>query len=292
LNALRFLLITAADSSEGSQENLAALAASVERQGIAADHVIVLRGGGPCALPGSETVTVHALAAPLDTALSTARNIALEHARREGLLARADVVGFPDDDCAYPDGLLPSVSRMISEGDALVAIPYAPSLESVDRRRFPARGRRLSPAGIMRSVSSGGIFLAGSAVRAIGNFDERFGLGAPFGASEDTDYALRILAAGMRGRYRGDGQVVQHPYKASRPSQYYIGNVAVLAKHSRRGGTAVLLLRRLAYGALLAARGTIRPAEYLAALKAAAELLGPAPTRRSARSRRTSAPEW
>ena len=140
----------------------------------------------------------------------------------------------------------------------------------------------------MQSASCAGIFLPGWALRMIGDFDERYGLGAPFGASEDTDYVLRALALGLRCFYHGGVALVRHPYKPQRPAQYYLGNVAVLAKHARGGGTGYLLLRRLGHGALLTLARRISIREYLHAVRTALRLLRvkvadelPAPAARS-----------
>ena len=284
----RFLLITATDASAHSRMSLANLVASVERQAVRGDHIVVLRGERSGALPPSRSLAAHTVQVPLDTPLSHARNLALGYARRRGLLDLAGAVSFPDDDCGYPDGLLERVGELVRGGESIVCVPYAPTPRELDRRRFPATDLPLTPALVMRAASSNNSFFAASAVRATGDFDERYGLGARFGASEDADYILRMLCAGFSGCYRGGDLAVQHPYKPHRPTQYYLGNVAVLAKHAVRGGTAYLLLRRLAYGLRLTAARRIAPRQYVLALMTAAGLV----TGRSARSPRTSAPEW
>jgi hypothetical protein len=161
----------------------------------------------------------------------------------------------------------------------------------VNRRRFPAHDTHVTPKVAMQSASCAGIFLPSWALRMIGDFDERYGLGAPFGASEDTDYVLRALALGLRCFYHGGVALVRHPYKPQRPAQYYLGNVAVLAKHARGGGTGYLLLRRLGHGALLTLARRISIREYLHAVRTASRLLRvkvadelPAPAARSVRT--------
>jgi GT2 family glycosyltransferase len=114
----------------------------------------------------------------------------------------------------------------------------------------------------MRAVSSNNVFLRAEVVRAVGCFDERFGLGASYGAGEDSDYVLRALREGYVGTY-DPLLIVLHPYKAHRPMQYYPGNVAVLARHCRGGGTKVLLARRLASGLLMTARRRLSITDYL-----------------------------
>jgi hypothetical protein len=104
----------------------------------------------------------------------------------------------------------------------------------------------------------------------VGDFDERLGLGARYAASEDSDYAIRALGRGA-GRY-DPGLVVEHPYKAHRPAQYYVGNVAVLAKHAGRGAGFAALLHRLGVGAVWALRGRLPPRALARALRAAGEM--------------------
>jgi glycosyltransferase involved in cell wall biosynthesis len=295
---LRFLLLTSTDTSAAALTRLGGLVASIDAQGMHGDHVVVLRGFGEPELPPCDSMSQHPVWVPFDTSLAAARNLALDYARDHGLMELADVVGFPDDDCRYAGGSLARVAEFIRGGDAVVCVPYAPAPESIDRRRFPASDGPLSPARVMRAASCAGCFFPAWAIGAVGDFDERYGLGARFGASEDTDYVLRVLAAGFSGSYRGGRALVEHPYKSYRSAQYYIGNVAVLAKHAGRGGTAYLLLRRLLYGALLMAGRRISVHDYLRALRATGELVGspppvrlPAATGRSAPSPRTSAPD-
>jgi len=294
----RFLLLTSSDTGPEAMARLTRLLASIDRQGVDGDHVLVLRGPGAPDLPPSR-FRLHTVPVPFETSLALARNVAIRHARDLDLLDRADVVGFPDDDCEYADGSLPQIAHLLGAGEALVGVPYAPTTKAINRRRFPERDRPFTPMLAMQVGSCAGMFLPGWAVNAIGCFDERFGLGAPFGASEDTDYVLRAVASGLSCWYRGRDALVLHPYKTERPAQYYLGNVAALAKHARGGGTGYLLFRRVLQGAALAGVRRMRWRDYFRALRAVAGLLAsdpaaelpPPATYRSAPSPRTSGPE-
>jgi O-antigen/teichoic acid export membrane protein len=267
-----FLCITVTESTPKAATNLEHLVASLDRQGLDIDLVLVVRGGvdsEPAFARGR--VTVHPLNAPRATGLSAARNLALAQARRTGLLDKADIVAFPDDDCRYGDGLLIRVaSQFATSGCEAITGAYGPSARTVDRRRFRLGDASLTPALIMRVGCSATMFMTGSAVRAVGDWDVRFGLGARYGASEDADYAFRLLALGFTGAYRPTDIVVEHPYKANRPAEYYLGNVAVLAKHAR-GGLAIklLLARRLAGGVALVVRSQMPFARLAQAVHAA-----------------------
>jgi hypothetical protein len=271
---MRFLLVTVTDPSPASRANLDALVASVSAQDRDVELVVVLRGGG--AVPDGAAgprVRVHAVEQPLATGLSVARNAALGYAGSAGLLEVADVVGFPDDDCRLVGGLLGRVEARL-DGFGMVAGPYAPAPEAIDWARFPRSELELTPRLCMKSVSSINVFLSVAAVRDVGFFDERLGLGAEYGASEDADYVLRALGAGHRGLWAPDDVLLLHEYKPGRASQYYLGNVAVLAKHAfGRPRTLWLLLRCFAYGGKLLARRAITPRDYARGLAVAARVL-------------------
>jgi GT2 family glycosyltransferase len=261
----RWLLITVSEESAASCAHLGALLASLERQGVAADLVLVMRGCDEAAAEADRgLVRVHPVPSPLKISLSRARNLGLEHGRRLGLLQTCDRIAFPDDDALYRDGLLKHVGALLDGEATIVCGPYAPDRDSLNRRRFPSTRDQLTPRLVMRVASSNSFFSA-KVVRAVGDFDERFGLGARYGASEDSDYVLRVLAGGFGGVYDPDA-LMEHPYKPGRVDEYYRGNVAVLAKHARTGGTALLLARRLATGVLLTAQRRIAATAYLRTL--------------------------
>jgi hypothetical protein len=272
---MRFLLITASDTSAESRANLASLMGSVADQATPADLILVTRGRSDVASPPDDTFTLHSIERPPATTLSESRNFALAYAREHGLLERAAVVGFPDDDCAYPPDLLRRVGCLITNGVDVACGPYAPSRPAIDGRRFPLGARSLTPAFVTRVLSSNNVFFTSEVVRAIGDFDQRFGLGAPLGSAEDADYALRALAAGFTGWYSPQDVFVEHPYKRHRAAQYYLGNVAVLAKHVREDGHLPFsLLHRLGVGARLVWSRELRARDYLQAVAAAVSLLG------------------
>jgi hypothetical protein len=106
-------------------------------------------------------------------------------------------------------------------------------------------------------------------VKLVGDFDERLGLGARYASSEDVDYILRAMREGVPGLYRPSEGFVAHPYRGHHEKAYYVGVVAVLAKHSFGGGTLPLLLRRFVLGAWLTVSGSLPPGEYIRGMRAA-----------------------
>lgn len=276
---MRFLLVCVTDPSPDSRAALEELIRSVEAQDREVELVLVLRGGGAVPAAASPQVRIHPVERPLATGLSVARNAALAFALDNGLLDAVDAVAFPDDDCRFIDGLLARVERRLGDA-ALVAGPYAPAPGAVDWTRFPRAERELTPRLCMKAVSSINVFVAAPAARAVGPFDERLGLGAEYGASEDADYVLRALGAGYRGIWAPDDVLLLHEYKPGRAGRYYLGNVAVLAKHAfGRPRTAWLLARCFAYGVRLLLRRAITPGEYGRGLVVAARMARPAATR-------------
>lgn len=124
----------------------------------------------------------------------------LSGARNHGIsLARADIIGFPDDDCWYePD----AISALVNQWD--LARP-APALlvgcwvEQAQRGGFiSAPAQRLRPQEILsfrgRRASSIALFCDAARLSTLGGFDERFGVGQWFGAAEETDLIMRLAA--------------------------------------------------------------------------------------------------
>jgi glycosyltransferase involved in cell wall biosynthesis len=270
---MRFLLVTVTDASAPSRAHLNALLESLEQQSAATELVLVMRGGGRSPERPAAKIRIHPLERPLVIGLSRARNDALAYAREMGLLGAVDVVAFPDDDCRYPDGLLARVAALIDAETEIVSGPYGPAADEVDHRRFPSEDMPISAALTMRVISSNNVFFAARVVASVGDFDERLGLGARYGAAEDTDYVLRALRLGVKGAYRPREVFVEHRYKPHRPSEYYVGNVAVEAKHALGGGTCLRLARRLASGPLFVLRRRIILRDYARAVWAAVCLL-------------------
>jgi GT2 family glycosyltransferase len=183
--------------------------------------------------------------------LSRARNVGLRE-------VSGDVVGFPDDDCAYPPGLLDRLADRFA-GD--------PGLDGLTGRAEDAEGRSSSswkpdPAvltldNLWNRANAATTFLRRELVHRLGSFDERLGLGSgePWSSGEETDYLVRALAAGGRIVY-DPSVVVLHG-----ASMGYL-----LRKHGYPPRTVARMLVRPVGGALLAlARLDVPRARYYAA---------------------------
>ena len=195
--------------------------------------------------------------------LSRARNLALKH-------VDGDVVGFPDDDCWYPQDLLERVA---------VILEQLPGAAGITGRSIDARGRTTSGYFDKRSGAIGRIgawtrgtsytiFLRRGACQAVGLFDENLGVGSdgPYGAGEDTDYLIRAIDLGLRLEYLDD-LTVFHPDNAwpideqvvRRAWSYGAGMGRVLRKHDYPVLFKTRCLVRPFLGAVLAAAAGDKP---------------------------------
>lgn len=130
--------------------------------------------------------------------LSRARNAALEHATGE-------IIGFPDDDCEYPNTLLESVATLLTEHPEWGGVVGCPVEIGSGRPLggFSQRAQDLDIRNVWSLTSSIGLFLRTTLVRSAGKFDETLGAGADtaWGAAEDREYALRAIDRGFVLRY-------------------------------------------------------------------------------------------
>jgi glycosyltransferase involved in cell wall biosynthesis len=163
--------------------------------------------------------------------LSHARNAALPH-------LRADVVGFPDDDCVYPDDLLERVAARLR-----------PGLDGVTGREpsWTTEATELTRDNLWNRAISFTIFLRRELVERVGDFDERLGL--PSSSGEEIDYLIRALDTGARIEY-DPALVVTHPRKP----------VDLAAVGARDGASIGYILRKHRYPLRLLARMLLRPA--------------------------------
>lgn len=174
--------------------------------------------------------------------LSRARNVGLDR-------VTADIVAFPDDDCAYEQGLLTHV------GGLLAADPNLDGLagRSVDRggRSAPSWKRDaaiLSDKNLWNRAISYTIFLRREVVERVGAFDERLGLGSPepWSSGEEIDYLIRAVRGGARIRY--DPTLTVRHDGTERDTAF------------RDGASIGYLLRKHRYPKRMLARMLVRPA--------------------------------
>ena len=179
----------------------------------------------------------------------------LSRARNRGLQElSADVVAFPDDDCAYAEELLERVARRF-EAEA--------GLDGLSGRSAGAEGRSsaswetdaavLTGDNLWNRVNSGAIFLRRSLVAAVGSFDEQLGLGSgtPWCSGEEIDYAVRAVRGGARIAYDPELTVI-HDERPLSPAE-------LRALGYRDGASVGYILRKHRYPARKRTRMLVRP---------------------------------
>ena len=161
------------------------------------------------------------------------------HARNLGLSrARGAIVGFPDDDCVYPPGVLARVDAAFAADPALHLLtgPAASPDGGLGSGRWRRKGGPITPANVWTSVIEFNLFMRRDTALALGGFDERLGPGTPLGSAEGNDLVLRAVSSGRKAVYDPELRVV-HPDKrmtptaAERARLYGTGLGFVLRRH-------------------------------------------------------------
>lgn len=204
--------------------------------------------------------------------LSAARNLLLSYAISNGMIDSATVVGFPDDDCWYPAGVLESVTHAFATTPKL-------GLWFSKYSSAPVPIAHVSPAGratardVVREVSSNTMFVRGRVLRSVPVFDEALGVGTVNGGGEDTEFALRAYLSSEQSLYV-PAAIIGHRDKSPqlRP-KYYRGGLIALARHARqRPRIGVEFARKLAVGFWLVGTRQLPAASFRTAVSAALKL--------------------
>lgn len=187
--------------------------------------------------------------------LSRARNIGIAHARGE-------LLGFPDDDCWYPQDLLARVDTWFDQHHDFSLLCTAARSEDGSEvgSRWPRRSCPVTRATAFRACVSFGMFLCREAVTHAGGFDENLGLGSGthFQSGEESDLALRVIGQGRAGWFE-KSMWAFHPRKdaatasSSRALTYGAGFGYVLRKHRYSPHIWLYHVARALAGAAMAA---------------------------------------
>ena len=140
--------------------------------------------------------------------LSKARNYAIA-------LASGTYICLTDDDAYYDSNYLATLKKHYEKRPDQIISGYM--WDAVNRRDFIdysniSSGKPLSVREIIRKCPSPAITFPKSAVQKIGGFDEDFGVGAKYGAGEETDFLLRAFWKNFDVVYWPDVKV-QHPHE-------------------------------------------------------------------------------
>jgi hypothetical protein len=131
--------------------------------------------------------------------------------------------------------------------------------------RWPDAPKAITVSNYYRTTIAYTMFVRRAAVKAVGGFDETIGTGAPgwFGAGEESDLVLRLLAAGSLACYEPD-IVVHHeeprdsagPELATKMLSYGCGQGHLWRVHAAPAGhIAYRLARKIAGAGLRYATG-------------------------------------
>ena len=204
----RFSLVMA---TRGRTTEIAAFLDSLLAQGEAGAEVIVVDQNGDDRLvtvlaPYEGRVAIRHLRSAVANA---------NHARNLGLrAARGEIVGFPDDDCLYPPGLLGRVAAAFTADPALMLLtgPAESPSGGLGSGRWREAGGPIDAASVWTSVIEFNLWLRRPVALALGGFDEAMGPGTPLGSCEGNDLVLRAVSAGHKAQY-DPGLRVIHPDK-------------------------------------------------------------------------------
>lgn len=182
----------------------------------------------------------------------------LSIARNHGIAeARGEIVAFTDDDCEAPEDWLSAIhdafkrypgvgvvvgSLVRPKHEPSRAFSVCPEVVASELLYDPAATGTSAPE---RWGAAGGNFaFRREVLDAVGPFDELLGAGAPFPATEDTDYLIRVEALGWQ-MYSTPTLVIHHTYGYGMDSAVYrlkgnyaLGNGALAARLSLSGDRA------------------------------------------------------
>ena len=180
-------------------------------------------------------------------------------ARNAGLAASSgDIIAFPDDDCWYPPNLLNRVDAWFSENPEYSVL----AVGAIDDAGVPSGNRwiqdacDIGPLNVLRTTFCSSLFVSDLARSRSARFDPKLNRG------EETDFILRLLATGLRGRF-DRGLHIHHPRRdmlsgtvsRARARSYGAGMGRLVRRHSLVLLWFGLLTYDLARALLVSARG-------------------------------------
>lgn len=179
--------------------------------------------------------------------LSKARNILLTSPDVIDSVGADDIVGYPDDDCWFPEGTLAAMHRAFDEDPELDfwIARYGSDAATPTAELNKAPGL----AQVVAKASSNTMYFRGRVFKAIGPFDETLGVGANINGGEDTEYAIRAF---YQARKVGllDQKVIGHrDFDPVLRARYYPGSLVGILRHSKNSPAGLYVAaRKLAIG--------------------------------------------
>lgn len=197
--------------------------------------------------------------------LSDARNFALLRIFDESELAgRPDIIGFPDDDCAYRADTLISVQQSMQQGYQMVVARHGDPIDNP----LPLANTGLPLRKALKAVSSNVMFLDYRLISHGLMFDPDLGLGTKGKSAEDIDYFIRAWIF-AQPKIASLSISVIHPRKQGRQERYYRGNVLFYKRYvSKVSSLNLSLLRQFLVGIALVTLGRMPAQDFVSAWRA------------------------
>lgn len=140
--------------------------------------------------------------------LSKARNEAIRQ-------AKGDYLCLIDDDAYYCEDYLSNIGKHIKPNKKTIVSGYlwnATTKNDFVNYKKLIDGKKLSYRQVIRYCPSPAISFPKEIISVSGNFDEEFGVGAKYGAGEETDFIIRAMSHGYVVRYYSDVKAL-HPHE-------------------------------------------------------------------------------
>ncbi len=188
---------------------------------------------------------------------ATEKNVSA--ARNAGMAASSgEIIAFPDDDCWYPPSLLNRVDSWFRENAEYSVL----AVGALDAGGVPSGNRwiqdacDIGPLNVLRTTFCSSLFVSGLARTRAVHFDPNLNRG------EETDFILRLLATGLRGRFDRELHI-HHPRRdmlsgtvsRARAVSYGAGMGRLVRRHSLVLLWVGLLTYDLTRALLVSARG-------------------------------------
>jgi glycosyltransferase involved in cell wall biosynthesis len=246
----------------GRTAELAELLASIVNQKRSDVEVIIVDQNGDArvdplvaALPSS----INALHLRLmEKNPSVARNAGLD-------AASGEIVAFPDDDCWYPSNLLDRVDNWFKANSsyAVLAVGALDNDGVSSGNRWPQDACDISSLNALRTTFCSSLFISAVQRSRAVRFDPKLFPG------EETDFILRLLATGLRGRFDRELHI-HHPRRdmlsgtvsSQRAKKYGAAMGIMVRRHSLFPLWCGLLIYDLSRALLVSVRGQFADARY------------------------------
>ena len=189
---------------------------------------------------------------------SAARNLGMD-------AASGTILAFPDDDCWYPAGLLSRVDAWFGSHPefAILAVGALDDKGVSSGNRWIQSSCDISSYNALRTTFCSSLFIAAAECSRRVRFDPKLS------RAEETDFVLRLLDAGLRGRFDRTLHI-HHPRRdmlsgtvsKARAMSYGQGMGCLVRRHSLFLLWAALLTYDLGRAVLVSLRGHLHDAGF------------------------------